>query len=106
MSGLIGARHALQMQCFRALGCNCEADQATSEPGHEVDSVGRRHLCRNDKVALVFALFGVHQDEHAALTRIFENLVDGRELLVNVRLIENPQLIHSIKTYWPKSLAT
>ena len=94
------------MQRFRALRGNREADQTTPEAGHEIDGVRRRHLRRNNEIAFVFALLGVHQNEHAALARIFQDLVYGRELLVDLRFIENPQLFHFIITYLPKSRAT
>ena len=108
MPRLVRARHALEMQRVRALGRHREADQAAPEAGHEIDGVGRRHLGRNDEVALVFALLGVHQDEHAALARVFEDVVDGRELLVDLRLVEDAQwfALHFNPTYWPNSLAT
>ena len=47
--------------------------------GHEIDGIRRRHLRRDDEVALVLALLGVDEDEHAPVARVLDNLLDGRE---------------------------
>ena len=78
----VGARHQLEMELLGAFGREREADQAAAMLGHEVDGVGRRHLRRDDQVALVLALLGVDQDEHAAVARILDHLLDRREKLM------------------------
>ena len=90
---LVRARHALKVQRVGPLRRNGEADQAAPEAGHEIDGVRRRHLRRNDEIALVLALLGVHENEHAALARVFQDLVDGRELLMDLRFVEHAYLI-------------
>jgi hypothetical protein len=47
--------------------------------GHEVDGIGSGHLRRHDEVALVLAVLGVDQDDHAAVAQIVDDLVDGRQ---------------------------
>ena len=83
MARAVGARHQLEMQLLGALRRQREADQAAAVLGHEVDRVGRRHLRRDDEVAFVLALLGIDQDEHAAVARILDHLLDrGEELMV------------------------
>ena len=74
------------MQLLGALGRQREADQAAAVLGHEVDGVGRRHLRRDDEVALVLALLGIDQNEHAAVARILDHLLDRGEELMMARL--------------------
>ena len=73
------ARHVLEAQLVGALAREREADEAAAVLGHEVDGVGRRHLRRDDEVALVLAVLGVDQDDHAPVAQILDDLVDGRE---------------------------
>ena len=61
-----------------------EANQAPAVCRHEVDHFRGRHLCRDDDIALVFAVFIVHQHEHAAVAGFFDDLFDRR-----LELIEN-----------------
>ena len=56
-----------------------QADEATAMLGHEVDGIGRRHLRRNDEVALVFAIFRVDENDHAAILHLFDDLLDRRD---------------------------
>ena len=50
-----------------------EADQAAAVTGHEVDRVGRRHLRRDDEVALILPVVVVDQDEHAPVARLVDD---------------------------------
>ncbi len=77
---LVGARHQFEMQFRGALLRQRKADQAAPIAGHEVDRLGRRHLRRNDEVALILAVLGVDQDEHPARPRIVENLLNVGKL--------------------------
>ena len=47
--------------------------------GHEVDGVGRRHLRGDDEVALVLAILGIDQDDHAPVAQLLDDVVDGRQ---------------------------
>ena len=69
---LVLARHVLEAELARALLGQRQADEAAAVLGHEVDGVGRGHLRGDDEVALVFAVLGVHQDDHAAVAQILE----------------------------------
>ena len=66
-------------QLVGALARQRQADQAAAVLGHEVDGVGRRHLRGNDEVALVLAVLGVDQDDHAAVAQVLDDLVDRRQ---------------------------
>ncbi len=55
-----------------------QADQAAAVLGHEVDRRGRRHLRRDDEVALVLAAFVVDQDEHPAVARFLDDFLGRR----------------------------
>ncbi len=76
---LVLARHVLQAQLVGALAGQRQADEAAAVLGHEVDGVGRGHLRGDDEVALVLAVLGVDQDDHAAVAQILDDLVDGRQ---------------------------
>ena len=79
----VRARHQRRdAACSARSGVSARQIRPRPKLGHEIDGVGRRHLRRNDEVAFVLALLGVHQDEHAAVARVLEDVVDGRELLV------------------------
>ena len=55
-----------------------KADQSASVLGHEVDGLRRAHLRRDDEVALVLAIIGVHQNEHAPVARVLDHVFDLR----------------------------
>ena len=63
----------------RALRRERQADQAAAVLGHEVDGVRRRHLRGDDEVALVLAVLGVDQDDHAPVAQVLDDLVDRRK---------------------------
>ena len=81
MARAVGARHQLETKLLGALRRQRQANEPAAVLGHEVDGVGRRHLRRDDKVALVLALLGIDEDEHAAVARVLDHLLDGREEL-------------------------
>jgi hypothetical protein len=55
-----------------------QADQAARMPRHEVDDFRRDLLGSTDKIALVFAIFVVNNDDHATVTDVSDGLFDGR----------------------------
>ncbi len=75
--------------CLARSGVEREADEAAAMLGHEVDGVGRRHLRRDDEVALVLALLGIDEDEHAPVAGVLDDLLDGRERRVVAGLADN-----------------
>src|SRR5262249_41717045 len=46
---------------------------------HEIDRSGRRHLRGNDDVALVLTALVVDEDEHAAVARVLDDVLDRRD---------------------------
>ena len=73
VAAAVGAGHRLEAELVGALLGQREADQAAAVAGHEVDRVGRRHLRRDDEVALILAVFVVDEDEHAAVARLVDD---------------------------------
>ena len=72
-AGAVGARHRLQAELVDPLLGQREADQAAAVAGHEVDRVGRRHLRRDDQVALILPVVVVDQDEHPPVARLVDD---------------------------------
>ncbi len=58
-----------------------QADQATSKPGHEIDGLGRNSVGRHDQVALILAVFVVHQDHHATRPNGRDEIGNGLQWL-------------------------
>ena len=56
-----------------------QADETAAMLGHEVDGIGRRHLRRNDEVALVLAIFRIDENDHTAVLHLLDDLLDRRE---------------------------
>ena len=79
MPGAIVAAHQVEAELFDALGGERQADQAAAMGGHEVDRIGRRHLRRDDQIALVLAVLVVDQHIHPAVARLVDNFFDGNE---------------------------
>ena len=86
---LVLARHVLEPQLVGALLGERQADQAAAVLGHEVDGVGRRHLRGDDEVALVLAVLGVDQDDHAAVAQVLDDLVDRRQEALALRVLDS-----------------
>ncbi len=42
--------------------------------GHEIDGIGRRHLSGDDEIALVLAVLGIDDDDHAAIAHVLNDL--------------------------------
>ena len=85
-----------------------QADQAAAVAGHEIDRVRGRQLRRDHEIAFVLAVLVVHENEHAALPGVFEDLLGGRQLPVDFILIDDAQVfvLHGFSAYCPNSLAT
>ena len=76
--------HRRQAQLLGALGRQGQADQAPRIADHEVDLVRRGELGRNDDVALVLAVLGIHQDVGAAVAGVLDNVLDRADRAVGV----------------------
>ena len=69
-------RHQRQAEGVEPLAGQREADQAAAVGRHEVDRGRRAHLRRDDEVALVLAVLVVDEDEHPAVARVLDDLLD------------------------------
>ena len=56
--------HAVNAELLQPPGGRRHANQPASEPGHEIDGGGRDVLAGHDEVALVLAVFIIHDDDH------------------------------------------
>ena len=72
--GVVARHHGRQLQAFTHLARQREADQPACVAGHEVDGFGRDMVGRENQVAFVFAVFFVHQDDHAASAHVGNNV--------------------------------
>ena len=45
--------------------------------GHEVDGFGGDEVSGEDEVTLVFAIFFVHQNDHAAIAKLIDDFMNG-----------------------------
>src|SRR4029077_15984728 len=81
VAGLVARRHQRQAQLMDPLAGQRQTDKPAAMLGHEIDRLGRGHLGRDDEIALVFAGLVVHQDEHAAIARLFDDGLGGRDQL-------------------------
>ncbi len=66
--------HQRQAERVDPLARHGEADEATPVPRHEVDLFRRRHLGRDDQVALILPVLVIDQDEHTAVARLVDDL--------------------------------
>ena len=65
--------HQRQVELLAALLGQGQADQAATVACHKVDIIGGDFFRRHQQVALVLAVLVVHNDDHLALTDIFDN---------------------------------
>jgi hypothetical protein len=73
---LVVGGHRRQAQLARAVGGDRQADQAAGVLGHEVDLLGRGELGRDDDVALVLPVLGVHQDVGPPVAGVLDDVLD------------------------------
>ena len=74
---LLLAGHQRQAKLLYARRGQRHTSQAAPVFRHEVDRVRRRHLCRDDVVALVFVTLVVHENKHAPVAGFLDDLLDG-----------------------------
>ena len=90
---LVLPRHVLEAQLVGAQLGQRQANQPASVLGHEVDGVGRRHLRGDDEIALVLAILGIDQDDHAAVAQVIDDLVDRRQEALAFRVFDSLQAV-------------
>ena len=76
VAGAVVLRHQRQTELLDPLRRQRQADQPAAVARHEVDRRRRRHLRGHDEVALVLAVLVVDQDEHPAVLRLVDDLLD------------------------------
>ncbi len=74
---IVVAHHQRQRKLPASLFGEGKTDQAAAVLGHEIDVFGAHPLGRDEqKVALVLAILVVDHDDHAALAKIRDDLLD------------------------------
>ena len=77
MLGAVAADHGRQLQQLAALAGERQANQATAKARHEIDGLGRDVVGGQHQIALVFTVFFVNQDDHAAGGHLGHDLLHG-----------------------------
>ena len=72
--------HERQGQIVAALFRQRQANEAAAVLGHEVDRLGRDFFRRHGEVALVLAVFVVHQDDLPPLADFFDSFLNAGKL--------------------------
>jgi len=76
-----------------------QADKPASMCRHEVDCIGRGHLCGNYEVTFVLAILVIDQNEHPAIARLVDYLFDpdedGRIVILCQEALELAQCLRS-----------
>ena len=75
MPRAIRLRHQRQAQLIHARTRHGKADQAARITRHEIDCIRGRELRGDHQIALILAVFIIHQDEHAPAARFFQQLL-------------------------------
>ena len=77
MPGRVVDRHHRQSQLDNPLFGHWQTDQSAPVGGHKVDGGRIGKLRRDHQIALVLAVLVIHQDKHAPLTGLFDDVFDG-----------------------------
>ena len=78
----VDLRHHRDLELLGALLRQRQADEAAAVLRHEVHGIRRAHLRRDDEVALVLAVLGIDQDEHLAVARGLDDVLDLGDVVV------------------------
>ncbi len=71
--------HQIETELIHPLLAQRQADQPLAMHRHEVDRRRRRHLCRDNEIALILPILVINKDEHPAITRLVDYLGRRRE---------------------------
>lgn len=66
-----------QVQFVATFFCEGQANQAARMPGHEINDFRRGFFGSADKVAFIFAIFIIDDDDHATVTNFGGGFFDG-----------------------------
>ncbi len=80
VAAAVVARHGGQAEALDLCFLEREADEPACVPRHVIDRIRIAKLGGDDEVALVLAVFVIHQDDHAPGARFGDNIFDGGEL--------------------------
>ncbi len=69
--------HGREFQLADTVGRQREADQAAAVFGHEVDRFGSDLFGGDHQIALILAVFVVHENDHAPFPQVFQYLRNG-----------------------------
>ena len=71
--------HQIKAKLLDARFGQRQANQASPVRGHEIDRIRRRHLRRDDQITLILAVFVVNKDEHPAVARFLDDLLNRNQ---------------------------
>ena len=80
VNACVDGGHQGEIELLAALLGERQTDQAATELGHEINGFGGDFLGGHGEVAFVFAVFVIHQDNHAALADFFDGFFYGCEI--------------------------
>ena len=66
--------HQRQIQRIHLFRRQREADQPPPVGGHEIDGLRRDFFGGHTKIALVFTIFVIHEDDHFPISNVFNRL--------------------------------
>ena len=76
--------HQGQTQRIDPRGWHRQTDQAPAMGRHKVDGLRRAHLRRDHQIAFILAVLMVHQNEHAPVAGVLDDLLGRRD---DIRII-------------------
>ena len=99
VEGMVLLRHRRQLQLAAAFLGQGKADQAARKPGHEVDRLGRDEIGGKNEIALVFAVFLIHQDDHLAGFDVGDDFLGAADAHVRLMVEQSVNLIHLLELH-------
>ncbi len=94
--GRVLRRLRRQLQLLHPLRSQRQTDEATRMFGHEVDGVRRDLAGRHHKIALVFTIFVIDEDDELPLLDILDRVFDRIK-----RCRHNPSMVQASLLRWP-----
>ena len=94
VGGAVLLRHRRELQLAAAFLGQGETDQAARESGHEVDRLGRDEIRGEHEIALVLAVFLIHQDYHFAGFDVGDDFLGAADVGVRLMIKQAMNLVH------------
>lgn len=79
VGGAVLVGHQWQLQSFCPVFCDGQADQAAGVTRKKRNMFGRDYIGGDNKVAFVFAILVIHDQDHIAQTEFVENVFNGAD---------------------------